>query len=135
MSSADLARASLAAAAALLAQGRGLDRLSRLLTVTALAALVAVAVLGAPKLMVVALLALSVLAGVNELYFAVRVGFDAALFRRLADAAETSELTSLDQALIAIGLLPADKAGRPLEQRIAGACRLFYKQPVDDIRG
>ena len=134
MSSASEARTLLAAAAALLAQGRGLDQLSRLLIVTALVALVALAALGIPKLAVVALLTLSVMAGVGELYLAVRVGFDAELLRRLADAAEDPKLASLDTALTAMGLLPVDKAGRPLELRIAGACRLFYKQAAGHIR-
>ena len=29
---------------------------------------------------------------------------------------------------MAIGLVPASKTGRPLEARVAGACRLFYQQ-------
>ena len=130
MSTGEPARALLASAAAWLDQGRRVDRLSRLLTVTALAALVAIAVLGAPKLMVVALLGLSVLAGAAELYLAVRVGFDAALFRRLAQAADagTLELANLDAALTTMGLLPAGKAGRPLAARVAGACSLLYQQ-------
>ena len=127
MSTGEPARALLASAAAWLDQGRRVDRLSRLLTVTALLALVAIAVLGAPKLMVVALLGLSVLAGAAELYLAVRVGFDAALFRRLAEAG-TLELANLDAALTTMGLLPAGKAGRPLEARVAGACSLLYQQ-------
>jgi hypothetical protein len=129
MSSTD-SGALLAAAAALLDQGRRIDKLSRLLTVTALAALVAIAVLGAPRLMVVALLGLSVLAGAVELYLAVRVGFDAALFRRLAEAADagTVELADLDAALTSMGLLSAGKAGRPLAARVAGACSLLYQQ-------
>ena len=78
----------------------------------------------------VALLALSVLAGVAELYLALRVGFDAALFRRLADAtvAGTLELAKLDAALTAHGIVAGGKAGRPLEARVAGACRLLYQQ-------
>jgi len=130
MSSTDSAGALLAAAAAWLDQGRRIDRLSRLLTVMALAALVAIAVLGAPKLMVVGPLGLSVLVGAAELYLAVRVGFDAALFRRLAEAADagTLELANLDVALTTMGLLPAGKAGRPLQARVAGACSLLYQQ-------
>jgi hypothetical protein len=118
MSTSGSAGALLAAAAAWLDQGRRIDRLSRLLTASALAALVAIAVLGAPKLMVVALLALSVLAGVAELYLALRVGFDAG----------TLELANLDAALTTLGLLPAGKAGRLLEARVAGACSLLYQQ-------
>jgi len=120
----------LVSAVALLDQGRGIDRLSRLLTAAALAALVGIAVWGVHHPVPVSLLALSVLAGVVEVYLAIRVGFDAALFRHLADAAETGtrDLANLDAALTAIGLVPASKAGRPLEARVAGACRLFYRQ-------
>jgi hypothetical protein len=120
----------LVSAVSLLDQGRGIDRLSRLLTAAALAALVGIAVWGVHQPVPVALLALAVLAGVVEVYLAIRVGFDAALFRHLADAAETGtrDLANLDAALMAIGLVPASKAGRPLEARVAGACRLFYQQ-------
>ena len=38
------------------------------------------------------------------------------------------DLAALDAALVRLGLLPASRSGRPLEQRIAGAQRLFYKQ-------
>jgi len=39
-------------------------------------------------------------------------------------------LAELDAALTSMGLLPAGKAGRPIDQRVAGACRLFYRQAV-----
>jgi hypothetical protein len=84
------------------------------LTAAALAALVGIAVWGVHHPVPVSLLALSVLAGVVEVYLAIRVGFDAALFRHLADAAETGtrDLANLDAALTTIGLVPASKAGR-----------------------
>ena len=116
----------LEAATALLRQGRIVDRLSRLLTVLALASLVAASVLGASKFLAVTL-ALAVLSGVAETYFAIRVGFDAALFERLREPA-AMDLAALDVALVQLGLLPASRSGRPLEQRIAGAQRLLYKQ-------
>ena len=120
----------LVSAVSLLDQGLGIDRLSRLLTAAALIALIGIAVWGVHHPVPVSLLALSVLAGVVEVYLAIRVGFDAALFRHLADAAETGtrDLANLDAALMAIGLVPASKTGRPLEARVAGACRLFYQQ-------
>ena len=120
----------LAATAALLDRGRGIGRLSHLLTAAALLALVAIGLTGVHQPLTVAMLGLSVLAGVAQLYFGLCVGFDAALFRGLADATVIGapELAKLDTALTTMGLLPAGKAGRPLEQRVAGACRLFYKQ-------
>jgi hypothetical protein len=122
-------RALLAATAALLDQGRGIERLSHLLTAAALLALVAIGFTGVHQPLTVAMLGLSVLAALAQLYFGLRVGFDAALFRGLAaDAAATGTLDELDAALTTMGLLPASKVGRPLEQRVAGACRLFYRQ-------
>jgi hypothetical protein len=128
MSATPAAAGLLAGAASLLDQGRALDRLSNALTVGALVALVAMAVLGVREPVPVALLALSVLAGATEVYLAVRVGFDAALLRDLASGPDAHGLANLDAALTSLGLLPASKVDRPLEQRVAGACRLFYRQ-------
>jgi hypothetical protein len=113
--------------AALLTQGRTLDGLSRLLTAGALFGLLAHAVVNDadPVLVTVALL-VAALAGFAQTYYAVRVGFDAALFRQLGDTA--IELSALDSALQRLGLLPVDKAGRPLDARIAGARALFRSQ-------
>jgi hypothetical protein len=120
--------ASLASAVALLEQGERIDRLSCLLTAVALAALVAMGLAGMQEPAAAVLLALSVVIGLLELYFAVRVGFDARLFRRLADPGAGFDLGDLDDALTASGLPPANKAARPLKQRSAGACRLLYRQ-------
>lgn len=113
--------------AALLTQGRTLDHLSRLLTVGALFGLLAHAVVNDadPVLVTVALL-VAALAGFAQTYYAVRVGFDAALFGQLDDAA--ADLAGVDSALQRLGLLPADKAGRPVDARIAGARVLFQTQ-------
>ena len=108
---------------ALLQQGRIIDRWSRLLTIAALILLLATIMMGAPKIV----LALVVLVGIVEIYLAIRVGFDAALFERLREPA-AMDLASLDAALVQLGLLPASRSGRPLDDRIAGARRLFYKQ-------
>jgi hypothetical protein len=124
-------RTMLAAAAALLDQGRALDRLSRATTVAAVVLLLLVAVVpGSPTAWAFVVPALVMLLGVSEIYCAMRVGFDAALFRRLA--AEVGEgapdLAGLDAALVALGLLPRAKAGRPVPERIAGARRLLSRQ-------
>jgi hypothetical protein len=116
-------------ASALLQQGRAIDGLSRLLTVAALVLLIGASALGVASPALAVALALAVLAGLAEAYYAIRVGFDAALFDRLRERA-TIDLAALDVALAQLGLLPASKGGRPLEQRIAGAQRLFYEQGV-----
>jgi hypothetical protein len=116
-------RAMLEVITALLRQGRTIDRFSQLITVAALILLIASIMMGAPK----PVLALAILAGVAEVYFAVRVGFDAALFERLCDPA-AMDLVALDAGLTRLGLAPASRSDRPLGERIAGARRLFYKQ-------
>ena len=63
--------------------------------------------------------------GLVETYLAIRVGFDAALFHRVA---HTEDIASLDAALRQLRLLPVEKRGRAIEPRIAGARRLFRFQ-------
>jgi hypothetical protein len=117
----------LACAAALLAQGRIVDRLSRPLTVAALIGMTISAFMVAPAawwLFVWTLLVL--LAGLAETYLAIRVSFDARVFRNVA--AKAADFSSTDAALMRLGLLPAAKAGRPADVRIAGARRLLGLQ-------
>ena len=117
--------------AALLDQGRAVDRLSRPVTIVALIGLlIAPAMDSELSWRPVALAIAIILAGVAELYFAVRVGFDAALFHHLASAESPGEavFTATDAALAQLGLLPAAKAGRSVEARAAGAKRLFALQ-------
>jgi hypothetical protein len=129
MIAAPAARALLASAAILLEQGRALDRFSHLLTAAALLALVAVGVLAAHRpVLAAALLALSALIGLVEAYLAIRVGFDAGLLRAMAADSDALDPARLDAALATMRLVPAGKAGRPIEQRVTGACRLFYRQ-------
>lgn len=120
-------RSLLTVTAALLTQGRTLDCLSRLLTAGALFGLLAHAVVNDadPVLVTVALL-VAALAGFAQTYYAVRVGFDAALFRQLGET--TADLAALDGALSRLGLMPLDKTGRPVEARIAGARALLRTQ-------
>jgi hypothetical protein len=115
----------LASTAALLDQGERIDRISRAVTVTALATLAAFGVFDVDKPAAAVLLASSVLIGVAASYLAIRVGFDAALFRRMADAPDLPDFSKLDGALTTLGLLAAAKAGRPLGERTNGACRLL----------
>jgi hypothetical protein len=118
-----------AAAAALLDQGQRADRLSRPITAaSALVLLLLPAFLEPPPVLPTTILALVVLLGLIELYLAIRVGFDAALFRRLAAAPEGFDRARLDRALSRLGLMPEAKAGRPIIERIAGARRLLAWQ-------
>lgn len=118
----------LATTAALLDQGRRIDRLSRAMSVTALVSLLALGVTGAGSAASVAMLVVSVVIGVIELFFAMRVGFDAALFHRLAAATGAPDIVNLDGALATLGLASPERAGRSIEQRTVGACRLLYRQ-------
>jgi hypothetical protein len=116
-------------AAALLDQGRRADALSRLVTVAALFVLMLLpAIPGRPPLLLPAMLGPVALLGLGEAYLAMRVGFDAALFRRLAAPVETFDLGRLDEALLRLGLIPPGKTGRPIAERIAGTRRLLFWQ-------
>jgi hypothetical protein len=119
----------LACAAAWLDQGRTVDRLSRPLTAAALIGLVVYPVIAGQQSWVVVGVAMVVaLSGLLEAYFALRVGFDAALFHQLASAPEAPNFAGTDAALERLGLLSAAKLDRPPEARIAGARRLFRLQ-------
>jgi hypothetical protein len=118
----------LATTAALLDQGRAVDRLSRLVTAAALAGLLLGPLVGHAPPAAIAVLALVALAGAAELFFALRVGFDAALFRRLAAEAGAPGFADLDAALVRLALIPSGKAGRPAAERAFGAKRLLVCQ-------
>ena len=130
MTAADPGDRDLAAiAATLLDQGRRMDALSRLVTVAALFALMlSPAIPGRPPLLLPLMLGPVALLGLGEAYLAMRVGFDAVLFRRLAAPADTFDLGRLDEALLRLGLIPPGKTGRPIAARIAGARRLLQWQ-------
>jgi hypothetical protein len=121
-------RALLSCAAAFLEQGRLVDRLSRPLTASALVA-VPIASAGPvqPRWVLVGLAAAVAVAGLAEMYFAFRVGFDATLFRHVSDPGG-SDFAATDAALTELGFVPAGKCGRPAQARIAGARRLFRFQ-------
>jgi hypothetical protein len=118
-----------ALAARLLAQGRGIDRLSRPLTIVAFAAVMLAPLVQVPRGSL-PVLALVGLAGLAQAWFARRVALDAALFASLAEGRPPASLEALDAALRGAGLLPAAKAGRPIAPRIAGARRLLRWQAV-----
>jgi hypothetical protein len=122
-------RAEAAVAADLLAHGAIVHRLSAMLTVAGVVAVPAMALVR-PDGIAMALAALAVLAGIAELWFALRVGFDARAFARLARDAAAGGLgiDAFDAAMGALGLMPAGKAGRPLAARVRGAMRLLGRQ-------
>lgn len=118
-------RSTIGACAALLEQGRILDGLSRLLTAVAVGLLFAGAFGLVPKALAVPVALIAVAFGLAETRLAIRVGFDAALLR---DTAHRPQLAALDAALVRLGLIASEKAGRPLEERLAGAMRLMRRQ-------
>ncbi len=125
----ETARQLVLCAAAFLDQGRTIDRLSRLLTAAALIAiLIGPAISTQPPWVLIQSAALVALAGIAQTYFAIRVGFDAALFRQLAHASEAPDFAATDAALAQLGFLPTAKHRRPAGVRIAGARRLFGLQ-------
>jgi hypothetical protein len=63
-------------------------------------------------------------AGAVQAYLAARVEFDRLIFQRIAVAADAG---GFDAAAQAAGLLPANKAGRDLAERIAGLLALTKK--------
>jgi hypothetical protein len=72
------------------------------------------------------LLAIAMLAGLAETWFAFRVGLDERLFAALGAGQLT--LPTLDSGLAGLGLVPPGKAGRPLEARLQGAKALLLRQ-------
>jgi hypothetical protein len=118
-------------AAALLDQGRTVDRLSRPLTAAALiAVLICPAIAKQPPWILFGSAVLVTLAGLAQTYFAIRVGFDAALFRQLASASDAPDFAGIDVALTRLGLLRATQLHRPAGVRVAGAKRLLRFQTL-----
>lgn len=122
-------RAEAAVAADLLAHGAVVHHLSMALTTVGVVALPLVA-MARPNVVAMALATLAVVAGIAELWFGLRVAFDARIFRRLAWAGAAGGLSvaAFDAAMAAVGLMPAGKAGRPLADRVRGAMRLLGRQ-------
>jgi hypothetical protein len=115
-------------AAALLDQGRTINRLSRPLTVAALVGILIYPSITGRPWMLAGFAMLVALSGLAEAYYAIRIGFDAALFHQLASAPESPDFAGTDAALSRLGLLPATAIGRPAETRMCGAKRLFGLQ-------
>jgi hypothetical protein len=121
----------LATACAVLGQGTRVDGLSRGLTLASLCGLVALAVLAdRPAAAVLILLAGAAVAGLVELWFAVRVALDAALFHQMEGAANGPDWDGLDHALTELRMMPEAKTGRPVALRIVGAFGLLRLQII-----
>jgi len=71
-----------------------------------------------------------VVLGIIEMVYAIRIGFDLSLLRKLAGKPGEigSGLTAIDRALTQLHLLPSDKTGRSLDVRLQGCLRLFKIQ-------
>lgn len=128
----DNALVRITACADLLAQHSKIHYLSVALTVGVMLTSLLLAGLGLLSLAGMLGSLLVVVLGLAQLRSAVRVGFDTALLRQLAQSTLYAEqdLQSLDHALIALQLMPAEKAGRSLDARLQGCLRLFKQQAV-----
>lgn len=120
-----------------LRQGRKLNAVSWLLLALAAAWLVLDAALSRAALggIAVAGLWLSLAAGALQLFYAMRVDFDADLLLALADKYEGDKdlraaADTLDRSLQSLGLLNAAKAGREWPARWRGACRVLVWQAL-----
>jgi hypothetical protein len=118
----------LAAAADLLDQGTIVNRLS--IAVTAIAIAILLLPMLPPSEATLPTAAAVAVFGVAELFIAMRVSLDAALFRRLANdaAGERLDVASFDAAMLALKLMRAGQAGQPIAKRFAGARRLLVIQ-------
>lgn len=118
--------------ASLLRQGRSLDQFSTGLTL--LAALLGLGqwLLGRIDPWLLLFSAVLFTLGVLQKYWALRVAFDADLFQRVADGTHplVERTQALDQALVALGLQPAGRGGRPWSERQNGALRLLRRQSL-----
>lgn len=112
--------------AALLRQGRSLDRLSGALLLLGCAFALGQLLLEHRDPLLASVCLLLVLSGALQKYWALRVAFDAELFGWL----ESDSLSELDAALRALGLIAADRSGCPLQERSLGALRLLRRQAV-----
>ncbi len=117
--------------AALLDQGRIVDRLSRPLTASALIAILIIPALSVePPRMLIGFAMLVAVGGLAQTYFAIRVSFDGALLHQVAGAPEKPDFGWTDASLMRLGLLRATKSGRPAMARVDGAKRLLVFQIV-----
>ena len=111
--------------ASLLRRGRALAVVAGVLLAVATAASL-VALMHGQKLAALGFAA-SLLPGLVALWFSFRTALDADLFEGIA---RHGDLAAFDRAMLALGLMKAERAGRPLEARGEGALRLLKAQAV-----
>jgi len=76
-------------------------------------------------------LAMSVIAGLLQIYYAARVDFDAGLLLAAARERDPAQAAaSLDASLQRLGLLAAERAGRDWSARWRGARKLLRRQAI-----
>lgn len=116
--------------ASLLRRGRAMDRLSSALTLFGLAIGLAPLLGATAQPLSAVFCALLVLLGLIEKYWALRVALDAELFQHLAGDTErlSARTIDLDQALLGLGLQPANKTARSWDERSRGALCLLRLQ-------
>ena len=118
----------LGAVADLLDQGQIVNRLS--IAITAIGAAVLLVPVFPPSAAFIPIGILVVVVGLVQLGLAVRIGLDAALYRRLAGdaAADRLDEAAAEAALVALRIFPAGKSGLPIPQRVMRAKRLLVMQ-------
>ncbi|WP_338488948.1 hypothetical protein VRB78_24955 [Pseudomonas trivialis] len=112
--------------ASLLRRGRSLDQLSTGLTLLGVLFGLAQVLMASISPICLLLSLWMVIFGLLQKYWALRVAFDADLFTLLAR--DTGRTADLDQALQALGLQSAKRAGRSWIERRRGALKLLRKQ-------
>lgn len=112
-------------AASLLRRGRALGVVAGVLLAVAAAASLAALLLG-QKLAALGFAA-TLLPGLVSLWFSFRTALDADLFDGIA---RHGDLAAFDRAMLSLGLMTTERAGRPLAARVQGALRLLKKQAV-----
>ena len=67
------------------------------------------------------------LLGLGEAYLAMRIGFDAALFRKVA---RDLPLPALDESMVRLGIIDEEAGGRSLQVRFGGCRQLLRRQVI-----
>jgi len=119
---------------ALLRQYRLLHGFSVMITLSAIVVLLFMALGHELSRYGIGVVVLVIVAGVVEIFLALRVAFDIELLNGLRHTQEEGEggqaLARLDQSLLRLNLIANDKSGRDLDSRLAGCFRLFRRQAL-----
>lgn len=117
---------------ALLVQHKTIHAVSVVMTLIAVLLLLVFVLFNTQAYLWFAMLAAVLVLGIAQIYYAIRIGFDVLLLQQLVAATQpiSMGLALLDNALRQLGLLAPAKAGREIEQRIAGSLRLFKIQTL-----